>query len=276
MLGTVEVLRRYPVKSMLGEELTSTSVTDRGLAHDRRLALIHTETGLVASAKHPRLWSRLLGLRAEVSDGAVRITLPDGKYFWDTDADRDSTLSDVVGHPVRLVDTPPARATLERAVPEEVLRDGITAEVNVTVSQLGGGSPPGTFFDFAPLHVLTTATLNRIGELHPAGEIAALRYRPNIVIDTPGLTGFAENDWVGQDLRVGADLVVKIMARSPRCAIPTLAHGDLARDTAAVRVLARHNRVIPVEPMGPEPCAGVYAQVVHPGEIRLGDPVRPV
>jgi MOSC domain-containing protein len=65
-----------------------------------------------------------------------------------------------------------------------------------------------------------------------------------------------------------------VIARTPRCAVPTLAHGGLPRDAEALRVLARHNRVPPLEGSDPEPCAGVYAQVLHEGRIRVGDPVR--
>ena len=58
------------------------------------------------------------------------------------------------------------------------------------------------------------------------------------------------------------------------CAVPTLAHGALPRDADALRVLARHNRVAPLESNDPEPCAGVYAGVLRPGRIRTGDVVR--
>jgi uncharacterized protein YcbX len=81
MLGTVAVLRRYPVKSMRGEDLDASDVTFTGLAGDRRLALISRTTGKIASAKFPRLWRDLLTLSAAADegtgDGAVRITLPD-------------------------------------------------------------------------------------------------------------------------------------------------------------------------------------------------------
>jgi MOSC domain-containing protein YiiM len=58
------------------------------------------------------------------------------------------------------------------------------------------------------------------------------------------------------------------------CAVPTLAHGALPRDADALRALARRNRVAPLEPNDPEPCAGVYAGVLRPGRIRTGDVVR--
>jgi hypothetical protein len=73
---------------------------------------------------------------------------------------------------------------------------------------------------------------------------------------------------------VGDELVLRVIARTPRCAVPTLTHGALPRDPDALRVLARHNRVEPLDSLDPEPCAGVYAEVLRPGRIRTGDPVR--
>ncbi len=55
--------------------------------------------------------------------------------------------------------------------------------------------------------------------------------------------------------------------------MPTLAHGALPRDAEALRVLAQHNRVVPLDSLDPEPCAGVYAEVLNPGHIRAGDTV---
>lgn len=141
------------------------------------------------------------------------------------------------------------------------------------VGRLGAASPEGTFFDFAPVHLLTTSTLDRIAALSPRGTVEPERYRPNIVVRTTA-AGFVENDWVGRNLLIGNDLVLRVLVCTPRCAVPTLAHGNLTRDSSALRVLAEHNREIPLEALGPQPCAGVYTQVLHPGRIRLGDRVR--
>ena len=271
--GTVAVLRCYPVKSMLGEDLQASDVTSRGLAGDRTLALVHRETGKVASAKNPRLWRGLLKLAATRSGPAVKVTLPDGMALDSSDLGADAVLSGLLGHPVTLTATPPDGAVLDRADPEEVLRSGIEAQVRVETGLLGTGSPEGTFFDFAPLHLITTSTLRRIAELSPRGAVELERYRPNIVIRTMARS-FAENDWTGRDLRIGSDLVIRVVSRTPRCAIPTLEHGDLPRDGAALRVLADHNRIRPVHALGPQPCAGVYAQVLRPGRIRIGDLVH--
>jgi uncharacterized protein YcbX len=273
MLGTVSVLRRYPVKSMLGEDLDVADVSRSGLARDRRLAVVSLRTGKVASAKYPRLWRDLLTLSAEALDEGARITLPGGKTLRSTDADVDQALSTLLDEPVTLTATPPPGAILDRAVPEAVLRNGIRAQVPARLIEIGAAAPPGTFVDFAPMHLITTSTLDRIAELSPYRRAHLERYRPNVVIRT-GAGGFTENDWLGRDLHVGDELVLRVIARTPRCAVPTLAHGDLPRDAEALRVLARHNRVRPLPDSDPEPCAGVYAVVLNPGRICTGDPVR--
>jgi uncharacterized protein YcbX len=56
---TIRSIFRYPVKSMLGEEIDSAAVTARGLAGDRAYALVDAQSGKVASAKNPRKWGRL-------------------------------------------------------------------------------------------------------------------------------------------------------------------------------------------------------------------------
>jgi uncharacterized protein len=271
-LGTVAVLRRYPVKSMLGEDLRACEVTGRGLTGDRVLGLVHRETGKVASAKNPRLWRSLLRLSA-TSGPDVRIAFPGGISMAATDPGIDAALSEFAGHNVTLTDAPPPDATLDRADPEQVLREGTTAHVRVESLRMGDASPGGTFVDFAPLHLLSTSTLARIAELSPRGTVELHRYRPNLVIRTAA-PGFTENDWAGRELRVGSDLAVRVMARTPRCAIPTLEHGDLPRDVDALRVPAAHNRISPLDGVGPQPCAGVYAQVLRPGRIQVGDGVR--
>ncbi|MFE6055338.1 MOSC domain-containing protein [Kitasatospora sp. NPDC056446] len=260
-VGTVERLRRYPVKSLLGEELDRAEVTGRGLAGDRERALLDLATGRVASAKNPRLWSGLLGYAAALTaDGGVAVTGPDGRETDETE------LSEALGRKVALVAERPPGATVERAVPEEVLARGIAAEVDVTVSELGRATPDGGFFDFAPLHLITTSTLRATGS-------EAERYRPNLVIRTEG-EGFVENAWVGRELAIGPTLRLRVLAATPRCAVPTLRHGPLPRRTEALRIPAERNRVVPLEGMPELPCAGVYAQVLTPGRIRTGDELR--
>src|SRR5260370_7989643 len=86
MAGKVVTLWRYPIKSMLGEELNATEVTTRGLLGDRAYALVDQATTKVPSAKNPGKWPHLFDCRAAfvlpprsgMPLPEVRITLPEG------------------------------------------------------------------------------------------------------------------------------------------------------------------------------------------------------
>lgn len=272
-IGTVAAIRRYPVKSLLGEELSAAEVSHAGVDGDRRYAVVHQASGRIASAKHPRLWRSLLTCAAAYDGAAVRITLPGGGQVSGTEPEVHQVLSNLTGRPVRLTSELPPDALLDRAVPDEVLRRGVDAAVEVTVGAVGGPTS-SSFVDFAAVHLLSTSTLERISALSPRGTVEPERYRPNIVIHTPTASGFPENDWYGRDILIGEQVVMRVVARTPRCAVPTLAHGDLLRDTAALRMPATYNRVPPVSDSEPQPCAGVYAEVHRPGRVTIGDPVR--
>lgn len=275
-VGRVTELWRYPVKSTLGERVDAVEVDGAGFSGDRTFGVVDPATALVASAKRPQRWARLLQLRSElVEPGVVRILLPDGRSVLSTDPDADGVLSAFLGRDVELRAKAGPGASLERSDPDEVLAGGQDAEVAFTMLEIAAGSPPGTFFDFSPLQLLTTAALCRVGSSHPAGGVDARRYRPNLVIDTgPGLAEFVENDWAGGRLRVGSDVVIDVLVPSPRCAVPTLRHGDLPPDPDALRTVREHNFVpVPIEGFGSAPCLGAHAAVVTGGRVAVGDEV---
>lgn len=205
IVGRVDALRRYPVKSMLGEEVQEAEFVPRRMLGDRAYALVDQETGKVASAKRPHLWRKLLACEAETLPGSapggdeppIRITLPDGRTFLSTDPGLNEALSDLFGRRVSLVAGAMPGAEIDRADTEEVLRRGADADVSFTVGKLGGAAPEATLFNYAPVHRITTATLSRLAALSSRGRAEAERFRPNIVIDTMEVTGrFVENEWV--------------------------------------------------------------------------------
>jgi uncharacterized protein YcbX len=81
-IGTVVSIWQYPVKSMLGEELDSSYVTERGLMGDRAYALIDKETGKVASAKSPRKWVFLEPPQVAENISPVGITKWCPDFLW--------------------------------------------------------------------------------------------------------------------------------------------------------------------------------------------------
>jgi uncharacterized protein YcbX len=109
-VGTVRALWRFPVKSMLGEQLDVVEVGDGGMAGDRGYAVRDRETGKVASAKHPKLWPGLLSCRAAFVEPPrprqelppVRIDLADGESVLSDASDSDAILSRFFGRDVEL------------------------------------------------------------------------------------------------------------------------------------------------------------------------------
>ncbi|MCW0212480.1 MAG: MOSC N-terminal beta barrel domain-containing protein [Pseudonocardia sp.] len=261
--GTVASVHRYPVKSMLGEAMDAIDVDGRGVAGDRRFALVDADTGRIATAKQPRLWRSLLQLSAVSAGAGARITFPDGHVTPVDEADEE--LSALLGRKVHVTAERAEGASVERPDPVDVLAEGVDAEVEFGVLEIAQGTPGGAFVDYAPIHLITTATLDEVG-------VEALRYRPNVVIETPpGYPPFAENDWCGAEFTVGA-VRLRGTLPTPRCSVPTLEHGDLPRAPQALRPLLERNRV-EVPGFGVLPCAGVYAEVLSGGTIRAGDVV---
>jgi MOSC domain-containing protein len=114
--GVVVSLWRYPVKSMMGEELNASDVTDHGLLGDRSLALVDSETGKVVSAKNPRKWATMFDFRAVFTTPPVlasplppvRVTLPDGVSVTSGDARFAELLTGALGGPVTLASAAPS------------------------------------------------------------------------------------------------------------------------------------------------------------------------
>jgi hypothetical protein len=270
-VGSIVSLWRYPVKSMMGEELNRAEVTRGGLAGDRQYALIDSSSRKVASAKNPKKWPTLFDFRAALAHpGAgsahhapVRITLPDGEIIDSEQGDVHQILSNAVKREVTLQragilgQTEPHAATAESYRPDmEDLehRDAVT----------DFALPEGTFFDCASVHLLTTNTLDRLRELYPQGRFEVRRFRPNIVVNNGGATSFLENAWVGRILALGDTVRIRIDRPCVRCVMTTLAQGDLPNDLGILRTAAKHNSAQ----------VGVYASVLQGGNIRRGDSVR--
>lgn len=267
--GSVVALWRYPVKSMMGEELNVAEVTERGLVGDRQFAVVDGATGKVAGAKNPRKWGNFFDFRAAFVEPsragskrpAVRLTLPDGTYVMSEQSDVAQILSEALGREVVLAEAQnggESGATAEEYWPD---MDGLEHRDTVTEWEL----PEGTFFDLAVVHLLTTATIDRLRELSPQGRFEVRRFRPNIVVSTrEDARGFVENDWIGHTLAIGDTVRLRITGPCPRCVMTTLAQGDLPKDAGILRTAAQHNGAN----------VGVYAEVEHVGSIRRGDSVR--
>lgn len=265
--GSVVSLWRYPVKSMQGEEINASFVTERGLFGDRAYALMDAEDGKTVTAKNPKKWPAMFRFRAAFAEPAastqavppVRIMFPDGDVLDSRQPDLDKALSETLGRTVVFASQPPQQPHLDEYWPDEADVPGLPHSDDVTDEN----TLENTFFDLAILHLLTTATINTLRAAYPAGRFEARRFRPNIVVDA-GTEGFVENDWIGKTLAIGDEVQLAITGPCPRCVMTTLPQADLPRDPGILRTAVQQNGAN----------VGVYASVLQGGTIRQGDTIR--
>jgi len=289
--GTVGALWRFPVKSMLGEEIDQVDVDAGGIIGDRAFALVDVETGKVASAKHPKVWPDLLRCqasyvtppRADEPSPPVRIELADGTSAMSDAPDVDSVLSGFFGREVRLARAAPEDFTIDQYHPDQEHLDPQGHRDEVTETKLGNALfnevgmpsplPEGSFLDVFPVSVITTSALDHLGKLQPGSTFDVRRFRMNVIVAT-SVEGFVENSWIGAAIDVGERVKLAVPVPDPRCVMTTVAQEGLERDPQVLKALAKHNR-LDFAGAGLYPCAGVYAVVASSGTIRTGDRVTP-
>jgi len=280
MVGSVLSVLRYPVKSMMGKELTAADVMERGLVGDRAYALIDNSTGKIVSAKNPRKWARLFDCHASFVDPPrkdhpmppVRIMLPDGSSARSDEPNTNGILSHFFEREVTLAETAPESPALEEYWPDI---DGLAHREIVTEESIALSSPKGSFFDYAVAHVITTNTLNRLRELYPQGRFEVRRFRPNMVVTAgTGEPDFVENAWVGLNVEIGESLVLKVTNPCPRCVMTTLPQADLPQDHGILQTAAQHNQPYVPALAQAMPSVGVYTNVLRSGTVRRGDHLR--
>ncbi len=254
-VGTVSAIWRYPVRSLRGEALAETAVSELGLPGDRAHAVIAAEDGHVAAAaKEPRTWAGLLGFEARLAGDAsahgaappVELRHESGEVLRSDAADFDARFSTLLGREAHLW-AGDCRGALSHAA-----RHG--------QGEQGVPEPP---YPSAPLHLLTTSSLAAAKAHHPDGCFEPVRFRPNLVVDTGEAPVFAEAGWVGGRLHVGDAVTLHVFKECERCVLTTLAQDGLPKDTQVLKTVTTHNGTN----------MGIYCAVPRPGTIRVGDAV---
>lgn len=220
-------LRRYPVKSMSGEDVAVVDIDQRGLAGDRWFA-VRDDEGHFASGKNTRRFRRrdpVFEYAATTTDDGVHITHQDGSFWAAGDPALDSHLSTRMGLPVHLAP--------EGEVPHQ---------------------------DMGSVSLIGTATLRWCA--HEWGiDADPRRLRVNLVVDTT--EPFVEESWITRTVTVGT-ATLRIAQRVPRCRMIDIAQDGVRATGGWLKPLAADR----------EMAVAVYADVVRPGRLRLGDALR--
>lgn len=284
-VGAVESVWRYPVKSMMGDGFSSLPVDEHGVVGDRGWAVRDEKRGGIRGAKKigglMRLHARYL---VEPEPGGspppIEVTTRDGQRVRSDDADVHDRLSRLLDHPVTLWPLRPATDLdhYRRGAPDtddfdSELRSIFGREADEPLPSFEGfavdvlieyESPPGTYFDASPIHILTDRSLATLAALAPGSEFDVRRFRPNLVVAVGDhVEGeFPEQTWLGRKLRLG-DVELEVTLPCPRCVMVTREFADLAQDRQVLRTIVRHA----------DQNVGVYANVTRPGKLETGTAV---
>jgi uncharacterized protein YcbX len=198
----VAALRRFPVKSMLGELRDHLDLDERGCVGDRVWS-VRTAEGKIAGGKDTRRFAAVIGmldLRAEERDGRVVITFPDGRESVVDDPLTGSLLSAHLGRPVTV-----ARET----------------EVS--------------HFDDGPISLAGTASVEALG-VERGQVVDPARFRPNVLVATD--EPFVEDSWIGRRLEIGS-AALRVAIPSPRCVMINMATADLPEQRGNLAAIGR-------------------------------------
>jgi hypothetical protein len=269
---------------MAGEQLSTVAIDGNGVAGDRGWAVREVEADVTRNARE---MPKLLQFAAAYAESpgfdnrspAVTITTPDNAQVQSADADRDQQLSEILGRPVLLAPLHPvddlawyARAPMPEGVdPMQALRQIMGMEEDDPLPDFSGlpqelqgfSTPPGTYFDCFPLHIMTTSSLSALASAGGGDDVDVRRFRPNVLIDTGDAEDLLEVDWTGKKLRLG-EVVIEMKTTTVRCSVPAHAQRDFGSSRAVGRALIENTKQH----------LGSYCNVIEGGAVNVGDAVE--
>ena len=256
VVGKVESLWRYPVKSMRGEELDEAFAGFSGVYGDRLFAFRSSASPKGFPYFTAREQTKLLQYRP-------RFRYPDK-------AARPINLSEAESMGANPVSANPSELVVDVKTPDgrtlaiddpalmELVRTDIEQKHQLTLMR-----SERAMTDCRPFSMFSLQSARQLAE-ETGTPMDKRRFRANVYVDLTSAQGFAENDFVGRSLRIGPKAVVTILERDPRCMMITL-DPDTGEKTPAIlkKVAQAHDGM-----------AGVYGAVIVEGMLHKGDSVE--
>jgi uncharacterized protein YcbX len=256
VVGKVESLWRYPVKSMRGEELDEAFAGFSGIYGDRLFAFRSSASPKGFPYFTAREQTKLLQYRP-------RFRYPDK-------AARPVNLSEAESMGANPVSADPSELMIDVETPDErtlaiddpALMTMVRADIDEK-HQLTLMRSERAMTDCRPFSMFSLQSARQLAE-ETGTPMDKRRFRANVYVDLTSAQGFAENDFVGRSVRIGPKVVVTILERDPRCMMITL-DPDTGEKTPAIlkKVAQAHDGM-----------AGVYGAVMVEGMLHKGDPVE--
>ena len=258
IVGSVESLWRYPVKSMHGEELDEIFAGFSGIYGDRFFAFRSSASSkgfpyLTAREQHQMLRYRPRFRHPEKAAQPLNLAEAEGIGLgaspvyadsMDLMVDVETPAGDMVA-----IDDP---SLIDR------LREGIDTKHHLTLVR-----SERTMTDCRPVSLLAVQTVKKLAE-ETGTAVDKRRFRANVYLDLASAGGFAEDKFVGRSLRIGPKVILSILERDPRCIMITLDPDTGAIAPALLKKVAQAHGSM----------TGVYGAVLAEGMIRKNDSVE--
>jgi uncharacterized protein len=256
IIGTVDSLWRYPVKSMRGEELDEAFAGFSGIYGDRLFAFKSSASPKGFPYLTAREQTRLLQYRPRFrypnkAARPVNLTEAESMGANPVSADPSELMVDV--------ETPDGRTlAIDDPVLMELVRTDIDPKHQLTLMR-----SERAMTDCRPFSMFSLQSARQLGE-ETGMPIDKRRFRANVYVDLTSAEGFGENSFVGKSLRIGPKVVVTVLERDPRCVMITLDPDTGEKTPAILKKVAQAH----------EGMAGVYGAVMVEGMVHRGDPVE--
>ena len=257
VVGRVESLWRYPVKSMRGEELQEAFVGFPGVYGDRLYAF--------RSSAAPKGFPYLTGREQE----EMLLYRPTYRHPERLAKPANLAEADAIAPGVTPVYAEAADLTLDVETPDgkrlaiddplliNMLRERIRDAHELTLLR-----SDRAMTDCRPISLFSIQTVRQLSQELGAG-LDKRRFRANVYVELESKNGFGEDEFVGRTLRIGAKTRIAVVDRDPRCKMITLDPDTAQANPEVMRRLARAH----------DGKAGVYGAVTIEGTIRTGDEI---
>ncbi len=244
-VGKIERIRRYPVKSMAGEDLDGVYVHETGLNGDRVYAFYdHKSHRKSLPYFTGREKNELLLLKPHIVDEPdytkpyrdgyrprITIALPDGNTSYDVS---DPKLVDYI----RALCTP--------------------KEISITLDYRKAG-----IHDSKPVSIMGMRTVEQLANESGVNELGPRQFRENFYIKWDSEEPFFEDELVGKSLRIGDEVLLHVVKKNERCSMICLDPDTAQYDKRVLGTVAKQH----------ETNAGVYAVVRQTGVVHRGDSI---
>src|SRR5256886_4188141 len=256
VIGKVEGLWRYPVKSMRGEEMAELFAGYAGVYGDRLFAFESSASPKGFPFFTGRDQRQMIRYRARFRDlekaaRPVNLNEAEKHNANPISADASELMIDV--------ETPDGKTyAIDDPALIENLRAGLDQKHELTLLR-----SDKAMTDCRPLSIFAVQTAKKLGEEAGVG-VDKRRFRANVYVDLTNADGFAEDEFVGRSLRIGSKVTVAVLQRDARCMMITVDPDTAEKTPAILKAVAQAH----------EGMAGVYGAVLVEGTIRKGDPVE--